>query len=134
MSSGPSAAAFVITSEVTIPAEDAGLLANAFQDRVRLVETAAGFQRIEVWHDTSREGVFMMVSWWDSAEDFRAYMRSADHRTSHDRIPAAPHHPRGTGVRRYAMVPDVALVSPPVTDAQPLRCPMTPSAQAAPAA
>lgn len=101
-----SRAGFVITSEVTIAADDADLLAAAFQARVRLVESAHGFQRIEVWHDAARPGVFQMVSWWDTNDDFRAYMRSADHRTSHDRIPAAPHKPRGTGVRRYTVVTD----------------------------
>lgn len=98
---------FVITSEVTIPSEDAGLLEAAFQDRARLVETAPGFQRIEVWRDIARPGVFQMVSWWDTATDFRAYMGSQDHRTSHARIPVPPHKPRGTGVRRYDVVPDV---------------------------
>jgi heme-degrading monooxygenase HmoA len=96
----------VITSEVTIDPAGAGLLEVAFQDRVRLVEQAPGFQRIEVWRDAARPGVFQMVSWWDSDEQFRTYMRSQDHRASHARIPAAPHKPRGTGVRRYSVVPD----------------------------
>ena len=122
--------AFVITSEVTVDPEATGVLEAAFQDRVRLVEAASGFQRIEVWRDVARPGVFQMVSWWDTAEDFRAYMRSDDHRTSHDRIPAAPHKPRGTGVRRYELIPDVApaAASPAVA---PLRCPI--AAGAAPA-
>jgi heme-degrading monooxygenase HmoA len=98
---------FVITSEVTIGSDDADLLASAFQDRVRLVEGAPGFRRIEVWRDIARPGVFQMVSWWHTAEDFRAYMRSEEHRCSHARIPGAPHKPRGTGVRRYTVVPDV---------------------------
>lgn len=97
---------FVITSEVVIEPDAAGVLAAAFQDRVRLVEAADGFQRIEVWSDLARPGVFQMVSWWDTAEAFRAYMRSEDHRASHARIPNAPHKPRGTGVRRYGLLPD----------------------------
>ena len=93
--------AFVISSEVTIEAASSDVLAAAFQSRVRLVEDAPGFQRIEVWADATRPGVFQMVSWWDSEADFRTYMRSPAHRTSHERIPSAPHKPRGTGVRRY---------------------------------
>ena len=104
-------AVFVITSEVTIPPEHAGALEAAFQDRVRLVESAPGFQRIEVWSELARPGVFQMVSWWDTAESFRAYMRSADHRTSHARIADLPHKPRGTGVRRYDVVPDMLCAS-----------------------
>lgn len=104
---------FVITSEVTIAPDDAGLLAAAFQARVRLVESAHGFQRIEVWRDVAKPGVFQMVSWWDTVADFRAYMRSPDHRASHDRIPAAPHKPRGTGVRRYTVLSDTPEDNPP---------------------
>lgn len=99
---------FVITSEVTIASDDADLLQAAFQDRIRMVEAAAGFQRIEVWRDIARPGVFQMVSWWDGAEDFRRYMQSEEHRCSHARIPGPPHKPRGTGVRRYTVVPDHA--------------------------
>ncbi len=117
--------AFVITSEVTIDAEDAGLLAAAFQARVRLVEAAPGFQRIEVWSDLARPGVFLMVSWWDTADAFRAYMRSEDHRISHARIAGPPHKPRGTGVRRFGVLPDMPSGSAaPGASAAPLRCPV----------
>lgn len=97
---------FVVTSEVTIPPEHADSLEAAVQDRVRLVEGAPGFQRIEVSSELARPGVFQMVSWWDTAEAFRTYMRSTDHRTSHGRIAGLPRKPRGTGVRRYGVVSD----------------------------
>lgn len=97
---------FVISSEVTIAAEGASALEVAFQGRMRLVDKAAGFQRLEVWRDISHPGVFQMVSWWDSADDFRAYMRSNDHRVSHARIPTVPAKPKGTGVRRYELLAD----------------------------
>jgi heme-degrading monooxygenase HmoA len=98
--------AFVVSSEVTISPEGAETLEFAFRARLRLVEQAAGFQRIEVWRDLSHPGVFQMVSWWDDAESFRDYMRSAEHRGSHARIPTEPAKPRGTSVRRYALLPD----------------------------
>lgn len=98
--------AFVVSSEVTIPVEGAEALEFAFRARLRRVEQAPGFQRIEVWRDLSNPGVFQMVSWWDDSESFRSYMRSADHRVSHARIPTEPAKPRGTGVRRYALLPD----------------------------
>ena len=44
-----------------------------------------------------------MVSWWDSREDFVAYMRSAAHRRSHARVPDDP-RPRAAGVRRWEVV------------------------------
>jgi heme oxygenase (mycobilin-producing) len=98
--------AFVVSSEVTIAPEGAATLERAFADRLRLVEKALGFQRLETWRDVTRPGVFQLVSWWDDADSFRRYMRSEEHRISHARIPAAPDRPRGTGVRRYVLLPD----------------------------
>jgi heme-degrading monooxygenase HmoA len=97
---------FVVSSEVTISPEGAGTLERAFRERLRLVEKAPGFQRLETWRDVTRPGVFQLVSWWDNADSFRRYMRSEEHRISHTRIPAAPDKPRGTGVRRYVLLPD----------------------------
>ena len=114
--------AFVVSSEVTVDAGDAGLLTAAFQARVRLVEAAQGFQRLEVWSDLVRPGVFQMVSWWDSEETFRSYMRSTEHRVSHARIADLPRKPKGTGVRRYALVPDLPVVAVPEQPA--VRCPV----------
>jgi heme oxygenase (mycobilin-producing) len=98
--------AFIVSSEVTIASEGAETLELAFRARVHLVEQAAGFQRIEVWRDLVHPGVFQMVSWWDDADSFGTYMRSAEHGVSHARIPTEPAKPRGTGVRRYALLPD----------------------------
>jgi heme oxygenase (mycobilin-producing) len=98
--------AFVVTSEVTISPDGAQTLEHAFRERLHMVEAAPGFQRIEIWRDLARPGVFAMVSWWDCSDSFRRYMRSEEHRLSHARIPTAPERPRGTGVRRYALLPD----------------------------
>ena len=97
---------FVVSSEVTISPESAETLERAFRERLHLVEKTPGFQRLETWRDITRPGVFQMVSWWDDADSFRRYMRSEEHRISHARIPYAPDRPRGTGVRRYALLPD----------------------------
>ena len=98
--------AFVVSSEVTISPENEGHLERAFTERLHLVESAAGFQRLEVWRDVTTAGVFQMVSWWDDVESFRAYMGSADHRRSHARIPSDPERPRATALRRYIRVLD----------------------------
>ncbi len=103
---GGGARVFVVSSEVTISAEAAGTLQGAFLDRVHLVESAPGFQRIEIWRDLTQAGVFQMVSWWDSVKSFRRYMRSPEHRVSHARIPTVPERPRGAGVRRYELLSD----------------------------
>lgn len=103
---GGGARAYVVSSEVTIAAGAAETLERAFLERVHLVESAPGFQRIEIWRDLTHSGVFQMVSWWDSVESFRRYMRSPEHRVSHARIPTVPEKPRGAGVRRYELLPD----------------------------
>jgi heme oxygenase (mycobilin-producing) len=97
---------FVVSSEVTISPDSAADLERSFRERLHLVERAPGFQRLETWRDVTRPGVFQMVSWWDNADSFRRYMRSAEHRLSHARIPHAPDRPHGTGVRRYVLLPD----------------------------
>lgn len=100
---------YVVSSEVTIGPEHGDQLERAFQDRLHLVESAPGFQRLEVWQDISQPGVFQMVSWWDDADRFREYMRSDDHRASHARIPSEPERPRGTRFRQYRRVRDLGV-------------------------
>jgi heme oxygenase (mycobilin-producing) len=97
---------FVVISEVSISPESAEALERSFRERLRFVERAPGFQRRQTWRDITRPGVFQVVSWWDDADSFRRYMRSEEHRLSHARIPHAPGRPRGTGVRRYVLLPD----------------------------
>jgi heme-degrading monooxygenase HmoA len=95
----------VVGSAVTTSPESAETLERAFRERLNLAEKAPGFQRLETWRDVTRPGVFQMMSWWD-ADSFRRYMRSEEHRISRARIPHEPDRPCGTGVRRYALLPD----------------------------
>lgn len=101
---GP-ASAYVVTSEVHVDPTGSGTLENAFADRLGKVDGYPGFQRLEVWRDHAGEGRYLMVSWWDDEESFRSYMRSAEHRESHARMPTDP-RPRGVGLRRYTRVAD----------------------------
>lgn len=77
---------YVSVSRLRIGADEAPGLIAAFRQRVHLVDDAAGFQRLEVWQG-SEPGEILMVSWWRDRECFKAYMRSPEHRTSHQRIP-----------------------------------------------
>lgn len=77
---------YVSVSHLRIAEDEASGLIHAFQGRVHLVDSALGFQRLEVWQG-SEPGEILMVSWWRDRECFKAYMRSPEHRTSHDRIP-----------------------------------------------
>ena len=73
-------------SRLRIEPERAPALVTAFRARVGLVDDADGFVDLQVWQSDRDPGELIMVSRWRDRDAFKAYMRSADHRTSHDRI------------------------------------------------
>ena len=73
-------------SRLRVPAERAGALVSAFRSRVGLVDGADGFVDLQVWQSDRDDGELIMVSRWRERECFTAYMRSAEHKQSHDRI------------------------------------------------
>jgi heme-degrading monooxygenase HmoA len=73
-------------SRLRVPAERAGQLVSAFRDRVGLVDAADGFVDLQVWQSDRDAGELIMVSRWRDRDAFKRYMRSAEHRSSHDRI------------------------------------------------
>ena len=78
---------YVSVSRLRSSPEHAPELVTAFRARARLVESHDGFVDLQVWQSDRDDGELLMVSRWETRECFQAYMRSADHRTSHDRIP-----------------------------------------------
>ena len=76
-------------SRLRIPPEEAPALVEAFRGRAHLVDSADGFVDLQVWQSDRDAGEILMVSRWRDRAAFRDYMRSAEHRTSHDRIPPA---------------------------------------------
>jgi heme-degrading monooxygenase HmoA len=77
---------YVSVSHLAIPPERAEELIAAFRARSRLVEHAPGFIDLQVWQSDRDGGEILMVSRWSDRDAFKAYMKSADHKTSHDRI------------------------------------------------
>ena len=73
-------------SRLRVPVERAAQLVTAFRSRVGLVDDADGFVDLQVWQSDRDEGELVMVSRWRDREAFKTYMRSAEHRVSHDRI------------------------------------------------
>ena len=73
-------------SRLRVPAEEADRLVSAFRARVGLVDAHDGFVDLQVWQSDRDEGELIMVSRWRDREAFKTYMRSAEHRVSHDRI------------------------------------------------
>ena len=51
-----------------------------------MVEEADGFVDLQVWQSDRDAGSLMMVSRWRDRECFTAYMKSDEHRTSHERV------------------------------------------------
>ena len=78
---------YVSMSRLRIPPSDAPALVAAFRRRLRLVDDAEGFVDLQVWQSDRDPGEVLMVSRWRDRDCFKAYMRSAEHRASHDRIP-----------------------------------------------
>ena len=77
---------YVSMSRLRVEPERADELVRAFRDRARLVDSFDGFLRLEVWQSDREAGEVLMVSHWRDRECFRAYMRSHEHRVSHERI------------------------------------------------
>ena len=73
-------------SRLRVSAERAEQLVTAFRARAALVDEHDGFVDLQVWQSDRDEGELIMVSRWRDRDAFKSYMRSADHRVSHDRI------------------------------------------------
>lgn len=92
--------AFVAFSEIDVPVGGQAELEAAFRARLGSVDSWPGFRALEVWADQAEAGGYVMVSWWDSQEAFKAYMGSEEHR----RIPRGTDRPVARGFRRYRLV------------------------------
>jgi heme-degrading monooxygenase HmoA len=77
---------YVSMSRLEIPAERAPELVAAFRARAHLADEADGFVDLQVWQSDRDPGEILMVSRWRDRAAFTAYMKSAAHRVSHDRI------------------------------------------------
>lgn len=95
---------YAVLSELRVPEGSGEVLEGAFADRLHEVEQHSGFRRLEVWRDARDATRYLMMTWWAAPEDFRAYMRSEEHRRSHARIPGAPHKPKGVRVEQFHVV------------------------------
>jgi heme-degrading monooxygenase HmoA len=79
---------YVSVSRLRIEPDLAPELVTAFRGRMRAVDHHDGFVDLQVWQSDRDAGELVMVSRWRDRAAFTAYMRSADHRASHGRIPA----------------------------------------------
>jgi heme-degrading monooxygenase HmoA len=79
---------YVSMSRLRVAASESGALVDAFRRRAHLVDGARGFIDLEVWRSDRDPSEVLMVSRWTDRASFTAYMRSDEHKRSHDRIPA----------------------------------------------
>lgn len=93
-----------MVSELQIALEGTGSLEAAFRDRLGEVDDYPGHLGLQVWKDGRRPGRYLMVTWWQTEADFHRYMRSEEHRRSHDRIPTVPVRPRAVRVDRFELI------------------------------
>lgn len=85
---------YVSVSRLRVPEDRSEELVAAFRDRAGLVDSVEGFVDLEVWRsdkpvrgeDGPDGREVWMVSRWASKDHFTAYMRSPEHRVSHDRV------------------------------------------------
>ncbi|HVM10535.1 MAG TPA: antibiotic biosynthesis monooxygenase family protein [Acidimicrobiales bacterium] len=98
------AAPYVAISEISVDHDGALALETAFASRLGAVDAWPGFLGLEVLRHRRRPGKYLMISRWTSKDTFQAYMRSDEHRTSHDRIPGGPHAPRPAGFDDYDVI------------------------------
>jgi heme oxygenase (mycobilin-producing) len=73
-------------SRLRVDADRSDELVAAFRERAHLVDEADGFVDLQVWRSDRDPEEVLMVSRWRDRSAFTAYMRSDEHRFSHDRI------------------------------------------------
>lgn len=78
---------YVSVSRLRVAPEAASELVTAFRSRLHGVDHYEGFVDLQVWQSDRDAGEILMVSRWRSRECFKTYMKSDDHRESHERIP-----------------------------------------------
>jgi heme oxygenase (mycobilin-producing) len=80
---------YVSMSRLRVDADQSDALVAAFRRRAHLVDSAEGFIDLQVWRSDRNPEEVLMVSRWRDRAAFTAYMRSAEHRISHERIDPA---------------------------------------------
>jgi heme oxygenase (mycobilin-producing) len=83
---------YVSMSRLRIEVGRSDDLVAAFARRAGLVESHEGFVDLQVWRSDRDPTELIMVSRWRDKDAFREYMKSDDHRVSHDRIDPTLRH------------------------------------------
>ncbi len=77
---------YVSMSRLRVELDHSDELIAAFGDRAGLVESHDGFIDLEIWRSDRDLSDVVMVSRWRDRDAFTAYMKSSDHKVSHERM------------------------------------------------
>jgi heme-degrading monooxygenase HmoA len=77
---------YVSMSRSNVEADRSDELVAAFGRRAGLVESHDGFVDLQIWRSDQDSTEVLMVSRWRDRDAFTAYMKSSDHRVSHERM------------------------------------------------
>lgn len=83
---------YISMSRLRVEVDRSDELVAAFRQRAGLVEAHEGFVDLQVWRSDRDPTEVLMVSRWRDKDAFRRYMKSNDHRASHDRIDPSLKH------------------------------------------
>ena len=83
---------YVSVSRLRVEDGKSDELVAAFGQRAGLVDSHDGFVDLQVWRSDRDPAEVLMVSRWRDKDAFREYLRSNDHRVSHDRVDPVLRH------------------------------------------
>ena len=96
---------YVAVSRFRVANGMAGEVAAAFRARPHLVESTAGFVRLDVLSPADDESEFWLITYWSDEESFKTWHRSHLYRDSHDGIPKGLKlDPAATEVRAFRYI------------------------------
>lgn len=96
---------FVAASHFTVASDTHEAVAEAFRRRPHEVDTAPGFQRMEVWNTGDDDRSFAVVTWWDSAASFDEWHRSHAFKDAHRGMPKGLKLQSGsTRIERFSLL------------------------------
>jgi heme-degrading monooxygenase HmoA len=77
---------YVSMSRLHVEVDRSDELVAAFGRRAGLVESHDGFVDLQIWRSDRDVAEVLKVSRWRDRDAFTAYMKSSDHKVSHERM------------------------------------------------
>jgi heme-degrading monooxygenase HmoA len=72
-----------VTNRIHVTPEFAQALEERFRNRVGLIDQMPGFILNQVWRPTKEEDPYVIVTFWESREQFDAWTRSESFKKAH---------------------------------------------------